>query len=221
MPKSKSSPSPRKMQSVGPSMGFHILGIRWYWWILILFMVMVVFSGICTLLGIGSGDPIVNRVSRAVLGFAGGLLNVLEGSWVLRLGVSLWAIFFIATNASPIVLAWKAHYGKDKTFAEQNKELGIDVEGLTATKEQNASALEGLTEQEQVDLLKPIVNERVTELYLDEMYVDYQRRLDSATSEEMRAQILEEYDVQTEDVREKAKESGVEEPAEPRPLVVE
>ena len=198
--------------------GFHI---RWYWWILIAFMVMVVFSGVCTVLGIGTGDTIVNRLSRAVLGFAGGLLNMLEGSWVLRLGVSLWAIFFIATNASPIVLAWKAHYGKDKSFEQQNKELGIDADGLTKLKDANQTALEGLTETEQVEYLKPLVNENVTQRYLDEMYVDYQRRVDGATSEEMRAQIVEEYDARTEEVRDTARESGVEEPPEARPLVVE
>lgn len=182
---------------------------------------MVVFSGICTLLGIGTGDTIVNRLSRAVLGFAGGLLNILEGSWILRFGVSLWAIFFIATNASPIILAWKAHYGKDKSFEQQNKELGIDKEGLTKTKEANQEALAGLTEDEQVEVLKPLVNEQVTQRYLDEMYVDYQRRIEGVTSEEVRAQILEEYDARTEEVRDKARESGVEEPPEPRPLIVE
>lgn len=217
----KTTSRKKQTTTTAPSMGFHILGIRWYWWILIIFMVMVVFSGICTVLGIGSGDTIVNRLSRAVLGFAGGLLNMLEGSWVLRLGVSLWAIFFIATNASPIVLAWKAHYGKDKTFEEQNKELGIDKEGLTAIKENNADALAGLAEDQQVDALKSLVNEQVTQQYLDQVYVDYQRRIESATSEEMRAQIVEEYNVETEDVRDKARESGVEEPPEPRPLVVE
>ena len=210
-----------KQTTMATNMGFHILGIRWYWWILIFVMIMVVFSGICTLLGIGTGDTIVNRLSRAVLGFAGGLLNILEGSWILRFGVSLWAIFFIATNASPIILAWKAHYGKDKSFEQQNKELGIDKEGLTKTKEANQEALAGLTEDEQVEVLKPLVNEQVTQRYLDEMYVDYQRRIEGVTSEEVRAQILEEYDARTEEVRDKARESGVEEPPEPRPLIVE
>jgi len=211
----------KKGQKQTTTIPFHIAGIRWYWWILILFLIMMVYSGICTVFGLGSGDSLINKLSRGILGFAGGLLNMVGDVWYIRLGIGLWAVFFIAQNASPIVLAWKAHYGKDKTFEEQNAELGIDPEGLEQTRLENAENLAGLTEEKQVEFLEPIVNEKVTDRYLEQVYTEYQTRLESATNEIEQSIIIDEYEKRTEDIVEKAKESGIEEPSEPRPLIIE
>lgn len=183
--------------------GFRITSVRWYWWLLLIIIIYFIYAGICTVFGLSSGDGVLNKVSRSLLGLFGGLTNMVTHQWWFVAGIGIFAF----TTATPAVIAWIGHFGKGKSAEEQNKEMKIDKANLQDLKEQNRDELENLSINEQVDLLKRTAVTNVTNDTLSRLHESYHERYMEAT-ENSKQQIAEEYYDAVDDANKAQEESG-------------
>lgn len=134
-----------------------ILGLKWYWWIFIVVLVFILIMAISAI-GKGSGG-IAGNLSRAFLGFADGILNILQKSpifWIFAIAV----LFpFIGRGVSAIFSLYKGHFGEEKTTEDAAKDVGLDKDSLDKSIEQKRK--EGKSEDQ---IRKELLKERGTDV---------------------------------------------------------
>jgi len=133
-------------------------GLKWYWWVLIGIAGVFILSSLVatiTTAATGGGSPLGNLMtdmSTALLGLAGGLLNLAEKSPFTYILIAAWALPLVGQGASAMYTAYKAH-AQDKTTEEVNKEAGVDPESIEKNYEriEKANKNENVTQEDLVN----------------------------------------------------------------------
>lgn len=125
--KSKSSTATIQIDS-GSHTG-KLLGLKWYWWLLIIVGIICIVSG-GSIAGGASG--LGSKIARAILGFSSGVLNALARSPFAYFMALIFLAPFIGRGACAAYRAYRDQYGSGKTQQDTQKELGIDKDSLDA-----------------------------------------------------------------------------------------
>jgi len=196
-----------------------ILGIRWYWWLVIILIVFFFSMGSA---GIAKGaGGLLGQISRAFLGFADGVLNLLAKSPIFWFFAIAFLFPFLGRGASTIFTLYKSHFGSEKTTEDAAKDLGLDKDSLKDTIDQKRK--EGKSEDQ---IRKEILTERGT--YAAQKYVDleYQRinkletegKISSSEASRQRKEVSDNMDKAVDDFNDKH-DTEVEHPETPTPGV--
>lgn len=133
-----------KSQGTTESHGF--LGLRWYWWVLIIVVFIIIMSSISA--GMGSGCGVVCNLSKGLLGFMDGMLNMLSGSGIFWFFAIIFAFPFLGQGLSSVVKSYKDHFAEGKSQEDINKDLNITKEDLQKAVEEAKNANKGMTPEE-------------------------------------------------------------------------
>jgi preprotein translocase subunit SecG len=133
-----------------------ILGLKWYWWI---FIIVIIFILLMAITGIGKGSGgIAGNLSRAFLGFADGILNILGKSSIFWFFAIIFLFPFIGRGLSSLFALYKGHFGEEKSTEEAAKDVGIDKDSLSDSIDKKRK--EGKSDKQ---ILEELKNERGTE----------------------------------------------------------
>lgn len=127
-------PSQKSNQIVVKQPGV-IAGLKWYWWVLIGIIGFFILSSLISTLVTGSNggfSPFGNAMtglSKAILGLAEGLLNLVVKSPFTYFMIAIWALPLVGSGASAMYRAYSSKQ-QDKTKEEIRQEAGVDKENL-------------------------------------------------------------------------------------------
>jgi predicted RNase H-related nuclease YkuK (DUF458 family) len=141
-------------------------GLKWYWWVLIGIIGFFILSSLISTLvtgrnGGGSpfGNPLSN-LSKAILGLAEGLLNLVVKSPFTYFMIAIWAFPFLGAGASAMYKAYSSKQ-QDKTKEEIRKEAGVDKENLEDVMKELREKNQGIKTEELVKAATNTTNKRV------------------------------------------------------------
>lgn len=137
---------------------YHFTSIKWYWWLLIIFIIWIFAGGLSIAFGNGQ---LISDVSKSLLGFAEGILNVLENSWLAWIfAISLLAPFLLQASGS-LYSMYKAHFGEGKKDSDLKKELEITRDDLQKTIDDIKNKNPDISKN---DLIKEAIKESVNKM---------------------------------------------------------
>lgn len=148
--------SRKQQQSSYSSTNGKVFGLKWFWWLLIVIGVILIFSSIS--IGVGSGG-IAGNISRAFLGFADGILNMLEKSPIFWVFAVILLFPFLGRGVSSLYALYKGHFGAEKKQSDVVREAGIDKETLDRDVKEGKEK-----ELSDKEIREKTLNERATEM---------------------------------------------------------
>ena len=182
-----------------------VLGLKWYWWLIIVVGFIVITGGLSSILG--GSKSLGSKLAQAVLGFAAGVLSALSKSplaWFFAI-IFLGPIAF--RGACGFYKTYKEHFAKGKTNEDTCKELGLSPEDFQ--KQQETLEKQIKTEQDKIQAIKEQTKSNYR-LLQDKNYERYQTKIQDAINEGNITEanrLVTEYN--TKDA-ENAKEAGIE-----------
>lgn len=159
-------------------------GIRWYWWVLIGIIGFFILSSLISTLvtgGNGGGSPfkdLLTDLSKAMLGLAEGLLNLVVKSPFTYFMIAIWAFPFLGRGASAMFAAYSSKQ-QDKTKEEIRKEAGVDKDSLEELMKDLKEKNPGISD---TDLLKASTN-TTNKRVQDNLRETLQREVDAGRME--------------------------------------
>lgn len=142
-----------------------ILGLKWYWWIVIVVGLILIMSSIS--LGVGSGG-LAGQVSRAFLGFADGILNILSKSPIFWVFAIILLAPLVGRGLCSMVALYKGHFAEGKSQSDANKDMGIDKDTLDEKTKENKD--KGISDIENVKMTKSERMTNLAQLYVDKTF---------------------------------------------------
>ena len=182
-----------------------VLGLKWYWWLIIVVGFIVITGGLSSILG--GSKSLGSKLAQAVLGFAAGVLSALSKSplaWFFAI-IFLGPIAF--RGACGFYKTYKEHFAKGKTNEDTCKELELSPEDFQ--KQQETLEKQIKTEQDKIQAIKEQTKSNYR-LLQDKNYERYQTKIQDAINEGNITEanrLVTEYN--TKDA-ENAKEAGIE-----------
>ena len=121
------------------------IGLKWYWWIAIIVGIFLVMGAISIM--VGAFHPL-SDLSKAALGFAAGIMNLLEHSGIFWFFAIIFVFPYLISGVSASVKLYKEHIAEGKSQKEVNQELKIDESGLQELNDKTKSENPGLPASE-------------------------------------------------------------------------
>lgn len=152
-----------------------ILGLKWYWWLIIIVGIIVIIGGLSSILG--GSKSIGSKLAQALLGFAAGVLSALSKSPLAW----FFAIIFLGPlafrGACGFYKSYKEHFAKGKTNEDTCRELGISPDDLQ--KQQENIERQYKTEQEKIKAIQEQTKSNYR-LLQDKTYERYDAKIQEA-----------------------------------------
>ena len=150
------------------------IGLKWYWWIAIIVGFFLVMGAISIM--VGAFHPL-SDLSKAALGFAAGILNLLENSKIFWFFAIIFVFPYLVRGVSASVKLYKEHFAEGKSQKEVNQELKIDESGLQELKDQTKSENPGLS------------NTEITKKAISKMFQQTNQETIDKTQERLQSQV--------------------------------